>query len=154
ETKKVKIGGATFYMEEVNEPRLMRYSIMHRGGIKSRAERHGTVLDRQFEWIRTGEAGSKKPSYTLDPLDKEKMPKEIKALIDELPDLEDVALGKVDTIDGESKEESNNRAVREVSEDDEEPNEFVKESSVKKEERPTREVEEDDDDDNGENPFG
>ncbi|KKL12935.1 hypothetical protein LCGC14_2530820, partial [marine sediment metagenome] len=73
ETKKVKIGGATFYMEEVNEPRLMRYSIMHRGGIKSRAERHGTVLDRSFEWIRTGEVGSKKPSYTLDPLDKEKM---------------------------------------------------------------------------------
>lgn len=154
ETKKVKIGTMTFYMEEVNEPRLMRYSIMHRGGIKARAERHGTIMDSPFEWIRTNGSDPKKPTYTLEALDKEKMPAELKELISTLPDLEDIALGKVERLDGE---ESDSRKVREVKDEEEdEPNDFVKKSKVKEPaSRKVREVEEEAEEpgEADENPF-
>lgn len=100
ETKRATVGDMKMHVEEVNEPRLLRASIMHRGPIKARMERRGTLLDGPFDWIRAGEAGSKRPTYTLEALDKEKMPKELKELMAELPDLEDVALGKVERLDG------------------------------------------------------
>ncbi len=105
--KKTKIGSALFFEVEVNEPMLMQYSTFFRGPIKTRAEHHGTLLDRPFEWIRNGERGEQQLSYVLEGLDKEKMPKELKELMASLPDLEDVALGRVETLDqdGEEKEE-------------------------------------------------
>ncbi len=106
--KKTKIGSTPFFEVEVNEPMLMQYSTFFRGPIKTRAEHHGTLLDRPFEWIRNGERGEQQLSYVLEGLDKEKMPKELKELMASLPDLEDVALGRVETLDqdGEEKEDS------------------------------------------------
>jgi len=106
--KKTKIGSASFFEVEVNEPMLMQYSTFFRGPIKARAEHHGTLLDRPFEWIRNGERRKQQLSYVLEGLDKEKMPEELKELMASLPDLEDVALGRVETLeqDGEEKEDS------------------------------------------------
>ena len=95
--KKVSLsGGRTVYRQETNESRLMRYSGMHIGSIKTRFERLGTLLDNEFEWIRSGERGTKRPIYTLDVLEKTPMPKELAEIASKLPDLEDVAFGRVD----------------------------------------------------------
>ncbi len=66
-----------------------------------RANKYGTLLDRDYEWIRSGEKGSKRPQYMLEPSDdgKEPMPKELVTIATGLPDLEDVALGRVETLD-------------------------------------------------------
>lgn len=105
--KKTKVGDNSFFEVEVNEVMLMQYSTFFRGPIKARAKHHGTLLDRPFEWIRSGERGTQQPSYVLEALDEEKMSKEVKELMASLPDLEDVALGRVETLDGaEEKEDS------------------------------------------------
>ena len=163
ETKKATIGSGRMYVEEVNEIRLMRASIMHRGSIKTRMERHGTLLDRPFDWIRDGKKGSKRPSYTLEALDVEKMTKELRELMETLPDLEDVALGKVERLGGASDDEkegsepSKKYATRTVSfekdDDDEEGNEFVKEVAKSKKPQLKRNEEPDDDEDGDEDPF-
>jgi len=178
-TKRVKVSGKTMYMEEVNEVRLLRVSFSHRDAILTRWERHGTLLDREFDWIRGGKKGA--PSFTLEALDKSKLPKELKALIPDLPELEDVALGRVEKLGGDDDEEeeedrgSRRRySTRTVKEDDEEEedeekdNEFTKgrvvseeddEEEEEEEERPrkkkAKKVEEDDDeeDEDDEDPF-
>src|SRR3990172_565835 len=73
---KINNGKRTVYRKEVNEVRLLRASVMHIAAPKTRAERLGTLLDRPYEWIRSGEKGSLRPVYMLEPLDKEKMPSE------------------------------------------------------------------------------
>jgi hypothetical protein len=172
ETERVKMAGSTYYVQEVNEPRLMRYSIMHRGPIKTRFDRHGSICDRPFDWIRSGEKGSKRPTYALEPLDKEKLPKDLRDLIDELPDLEDIAMDKTRRLDGkpnddEDKEETSRGrryATRTVDEDDddedEEKNEFARERAPKRDEdeedepkpRRGRRAARDDDDEEDEKP--
>ena len=86
------------FREEVNEPRLMHYSHMHSGSIDMRVQRHGTLVDRDYEWIRTGVRGTQRPTYILEPLDQSPMPPELEALRASLPRLEDVALGRVRTL--------------------------------------------------------
>ena len=61
------VGRTKLFKEVVNAVRLLRVSAFHRDGITLRYDKFGTVLDRDYDWIRKGEAGSKKPSYTLDP---------------------------------------------------------------------------------------
>lgn len=158
ETKAATVGSNKMYVEEVNEPRLLRASVMHRGPIKARMERHGTLLDRLFDWIRDGEAGSMRPTYTLEALDKEKMPKELSELAASLPDLEDIALGKVERLDGRGGDDDETPdkkyATRTVSfdeDDDEVTNEFTR--GGEKPKTTAKVVEESDDDDGEEDPF-
>lgn len=100
---KVGNGRRTVYRKEINEVRLLRASVMHIAAPKTRAERLGTLLDRPYEWVRGGEKGSTRPVYMLEPLDKEAMPGDVKALIAGLPDLEDVAFGRVDKDEAKAK---------------------------------------------------
>lgn len=166
EVKKAKVGGATYWVEEVNEPRLMRISIMHRGPIKTRFDRHGTLTDRPFDWIREGAKGTTRPNYTLEPLEAEEMPDEVTEAMGTIPDLEDVALGKVEKLGGDGDEDSGKsygtRRVATVEDDDEEEeevgNEFTKDTADddEPEEKPKKrskkvEVEPEDEDD--EDPF-
>ena len=170
-TKKVKVSGKVMYMEEVNEVRLLRVSFSHRDAILTRWERHGTLLDREFDWIRGGKKGA--PSFTLEALDKSKMPKELKDLLPDLPELEDVALGRVEKLGGEDEDEEeerggrrrySTRTIEEDEDDDEKDNEFTKgrvveedDEEEEEEERPrkkkTKKVEEDEDEDGDEDPF-
>ena len=96
----VKIGSLVRYREQVNEPRLFRYALSHRSGLQLRANRYGTLLDRDYEWIRSGAAGSNKPSYSLEPLDPTPLDPSIAAAAATLPDLEDVMMNRVDKLGG------------------------------------------------------
>jgi hypothetical protein len=155
DSMKVRIGSLVLYKVDVNAPMLMRYSVAHRATIKNRWERHGTLTDRPFFWIRSGEKASTR--YELEADDKERMPKDLKELMNTLPDPEDVALGKVDKLDGEKTEEKSSKkyAVRDVEEDDEEKtNEFTKPVAEVSEEEPEDDQEDNDNgDDSSENPF-
>ena len=132
--KKAKVHGKVMFVEEVMEPRLMRISVMHRGPIKTRMERHGTLIDRQFDWIRSGAAGDKRPTYTLEPMDEKDMPGDVVEIMEGIPDLEDVALGKVDKLDGSGPKDSDDDKEYKVREVEEETvNEFT-EDTVKEEE--------------------
>lgn len=139
EYEKVEVGSQTLYRVQVNEPRLMRYSITHSGGLKTRAKRAGTLLDREFEWIRSGVAGTKRPSYVLEADDKSKMPRELVKLAGELPTLEDVAFGRVESLDGSEVKERKRR------DDDEDESPRTR--------RRREESDDEEDDDNGEAPF-
>lgn len=96
--KRVRVseGSRAVYREEVNEARLLKASGMHKGSIKMRFERFGTLLDHDYEWIRQGAKGTTRPVYLLEPLEKAKLPKELADLYASLPDLEDVAFDRVE----------------------------------------------------------
>lgn len=137
--KKTKVGNRTYYVEEVNEARLMRYAASHLDSIRLRWERNQTLLDRDFEWIRQGEKMDTR--YLLEPLDPTKLSKDIKALIEDLEDLEEIALG---TLQSEKPKTRRVRADQEDDDDDEE------EAPKAKPKRRARAVAKDDDDDDDE----
>lgn len=148
-SKKVRIGSQVLYKVEVNAPFFMRYSIAHRPAIKNRWERHGTLLDRPFFWIRAGEKNNTR--YELEPCDKEKMPADVRELMKTLPDNEDVALGRVDKLDGEAdEEETSSYSVRDVEDDEEEGEEKGNEFAQEVVEEPEDEEPEDEEPDDEE----
>ena len=114
--KKVKEGKQTFYRVDTEEVLLMQYSGYHFGAVEKRAERHGTLLDRPFEWIRNGQPGDTDTSYIFEALDEELLSKELRGIAADLPDLEDVVLGRVSSLDS-----------KEAASDDEDP--FEEESA-------------------------
>ncbi len=111
----VKLGRRTLYREDINEVRLMRYAGAHKAAIEYRSDKFGTLIDRDYEWVRSGEKGSMKPQYILEPVDegKKAISKELAAIAADLPDLEDVALSRVDSLtkkeDTPYGEEENNK---------------------------------------------
>ena len=100
----VKVGRRTVYRADVGEVRLMQYSTAHKSGINRQFDRLGTLLDHEFEWVRDGERGTTRPTYMLEALEKCKAPKEMLEAAEDLPDLEDVALGKVQSLGDEEEE--------------------------------------------------
>lgn len=109
---KIKIGSRTFYKEEVNEVKLMRYAAAHLGSIKSKWERNQTITDRDFEWIRSGPKGDNRPSYTLEGDDPTKLSKAVKEAAADIEDLETFAKAT-------AKSTPKTVNVKEVEEDDE-----------------------------------
>lgn len=104
-SRQVDVNGLIRYEEENNEVRLMRYSHMHKGGIEMRLQRYGSLTDRVYEWIRTGVRGTNRPTYMLEPVgDPTEMPAELAELAKSLPDLEDIAMGKVRSLDGKTSD--------------------------------------------------
>lgn len=101
----VRVGTVTRYRVQVNEVRLWRYSIMHRGAMKMRVDRYGTITDRDYEMIRAGEKGTTRPNYMLEPAgDPGKPSAAVSEAAKKLPDLEDVAFGRVTSMTGEAAE--------------------------------------------------
>ena len=98
---KAQVGTRTIYREEVNEPRLMRYSTMHFDVIRDRFDEFETLLNHTFKWRRLSEAGDRQPSYLLEPAGEGGMSSELAQVIAGLPDLEDVAMGRVESLDGQ-----------------------------------------------------
>ena len=103
--EEVQVGRRTVLREDVSEPRLWRYSIMHFNSLEYQFDEEGTLVDREFKWARVGEKGSMRPTYILKPAAPSKAPKELRELAESLPDLEDVAFGKVESLNGEAKDE-------------------------------------------------
>ncbi len=124
--EEVRVGGKrTVLREEVNEPRLMRYSIMHFDPLKYQWDEEETLADREFKWARMGEKGSTRPTYILKPGAPSKLPKELREVAASLPDLEDVALGKVESLGngggGGDDEKPKTRSVDRAKKADPEP---------------------------------
>lgn len=121
EIEKVEVGRRTVYREQINEVRLLQASISHFDGIDLRYDRVSNITDRDYEWVRVGKTGTKRPSYSLEPIEggKTQLSDVIVELRDALPDLEDVALGKVTSLgdDSESQQKSERPAVRTLSSD-------------------------------------
>jgi hypothetical protein len=134
--EEVRVGKRTMLREEVNEPRLMRYSIMHFDPLKYQWDEEETLVDREFKWVRMGEKGSTRPTYILKPGAPSKLPKELREVAKTLPDLEDVALGKVESLGDNGGEEDEKPRTRKV-------------GKAKK-----SEPEDDDEDDGVDDPFG
>ena len=107
------------YKREVNEVRLMRYSNAHRGGLVGAVEEYDTLMDRTFKWVRDGKRGSTRPTYDLRSLKEEPLSDELKVLAETLPDLEEVAFGRTERLDGapveEQKDKAEKYATRDVS---------------------------------------
>ena len=89
---------------DINAPVLLEASIMHFNPIEFRHDMYGTLLNREYSWIRVGEKDSRRPTYMLEPEAESEYPKDLLELKESLPDLEDIALGKVKSLDGEVQE--------------------------------------------------
>ena len=96
----IKIGRKTLYREIVGEVKLMRYAGTHKTGLEYRSDTIGTLIDRDYDWIRAGEKGTMKPTYMLEPVEGTTavMNKELVEVAADLPDLEDVAFTRVTTL--------------------------------------------------------
>ncbi len=103
--EEVQVGKRTVLREDVNEPRLWRYSIMHFNSLEYQYDEEDTLVDREFKWARVGEKGIMRPTYILKPAAPSKLPKELRELAESLPDLEDVAFGKAESLNGDAAEE-------------------------------------------------
>ena len=103
--EEIQIGKRTVLRAQVNEPKLLKYAYAHFNPFQEQWDEEETVTDRDFKWTRTGEPRDMKTSYSLRGGTIEKMSKEIRAIAKALPDLEQVALGLVTSIDGDDDEE-------------------------------------------------
>jgi hypothetical protein len=102
----VKHNGIMRFAEETSEPRLLKCSVMHTSTIEMRLARYGTLNDRDYEWIRTGPRGTTRPIYVLEPTEGAAvgpLSAELLKMKKSLPTLTDVALKKVQTIDGKER---------------------------------------------------
>ena len=104
DTKAIKEGRRTVYRKTVNEPKLFRISVAHKGSIGLRIEKVGTLLEHDFDWVRSGKRGDVNTSYTLDFGEKlsEEDKEEMVKIAASLPSLEDAVLGKVTSLDTET----------------------------------------------------
>ncbi len=103
----IQEGKRTVYREDTGVVKQFEYANFHKASLEMRSNKFGTLLDRDYEWIRSGVAGTNRPQYMLEPDDEGKtpMPKELVTIAADLPDLEDVVFGRVETLDGTKKEE-------------------------------------------------
>ena len=114
DVEELQIGKRTVFRAQVNEPKILRYAYTHFNPFQEQFDEEGTLTDRDFKWTRTGEPGDMKTSYSLRPGTIEKMGKDLRGLLEELPDIQDVALGLVTSLDDdeEEKEEKPKRKTR------------------------------------------
>ena len=103
--EEIQRGKRTVFRVQVDAPKLLRYSYAHFSPLQEQFDEEETLLDRDFRWTRTGEAGSLKTTYSLRGGTVEKMSKDLRELASTLPDLEDVALERVTSLDLDDEEE-------------------------------------------------
>lgn len=93
------VGRSTFYNEKVNGVRLFRFSAFYRGDIDLAFDEANTIVDRDYDWVRSGVKGTTKPSYSLKQSGTpSELPENMLRWIDALPSLENVAMRKVRTL--------------------------------------------------------
>ncbi len=102
--EELQIGKRTVFRAQVNEPKLLKYAYTHFNPLQEQWDEEETLCDRDFKWKRTGEPGDMKTSYSLRGGTVEKLSKDIRAVVADLPDLEQVALGLITSLDEEEEE--------------------------------------------------
>jgi hypothetical protein len=101
----VKVGQLQRYRLQTNEVRLAQFSAAHKEMLDEVIAQFGTVTDRDYRILRRSEAGNKKPSYTMQPAGEPCERPELEEFLSKLPDLEDVAFGKIEKLNfGEEPE--------------------------------------------------
>jgi hypothetical protein len=112
--ERITWNGLVRFKEEIGEARLMHYSHMHKGSIDMRVQRYGNLTDRDYEWIRTGVKGTNRPTYILEPVEGTivALPPDLEKLRGTLPKLEDIALGRVRSLDGQTGGKTRESAPR------------------------------------------
>lgn len=120
EFERARVGSREVWRERVEEVRLLQASISHFDALELRHDRYGTLTDRDYEWVRVGPAGTKRPTYSLEPAEggKGPMTSELEERAGGLPDLEDVALGRVTSLDPDAPRAEERPPVRRVTEND------------------------------------
>ena len=95
-TEAVRVGRNTLYREEIGEARILKIAAAHKGAFNLRWGKYGTLLDRDYDFVRMGVRGTTRPQYVLEPEDASPMPPELAKLASELPDLEDYAFDRLE----------------------------------------------------------
>lgn len=108
--EEMQIGKRTVFRAQVNEPKLLKYAYTHFNPFQEQWDEEDTLCDRDFKWKRTGEAGDMKTSYSLRGGTVEKLSKDIRDLALALPDLEQVSLGLITSLDPDEEEEEKPKA--------------------------------------------
>lgn len=99
--EEIQLGTLTRYRQHVNGFGILMASTMHGGALTTAINRRGTLVDRDYEWIRSGPKGSNRPTYGLEAFDTAALAEDIVAKAALLPDLEDVAFRKVEKLTDE-----------------------------------------------------
>lgn len=134
-----QVGKRTVFRVQVNEPKLLNYAYTHFNPFQEQWDEEDTLTDRDFKWTRTGEPKDMKTSYSLRPGAIEKLPKALRDILKDLPDIQEVALGLVTSLGDDDEEE-------------EKPKKKVKKGKKAKKADPEPE-DGDEDDDEVEDPF-
>ena len=96
-----KVGQITYYREDVNSFVLWQDGFYSSRRVQDKLEAHGTLMAREWVLKRFGAKGSGNVSYDLVPAGKERdIDPDMLEQANGLPDLEDVAIGAVETLDG------------------------------------------------------
>ncbi len=138
DVEELQIGKRTVFRAQVNEVKLLKYAYTHFNPFQEQFDEEDTLIDRDFKWTRTGEPGDMKTSYSLRPGTPEKLPKELRKLLEGLPDIQDVAFGLITSLDDDEEEKEKPKKTRKGS---------------KKAKKAAPELADDDEDDEVEDPF-
>ncbi|KKM00027.1 hypothetical protein LCGC14_1808570 [marine sediment metagenome] len=103
--EELQIGKRTVFRAQVNEPKILKYAYTHFNPFQEQWDEEDTLTDRDFKWTRTGEPSDMKTSYSLRGGTVAKLSGELLDLSIDLPDLEQVALGVITSIDGDEEED-------------------------------------------------
>lgn len=103
--EEMQIGKRTVFRAAVNEPKLLKYAYTHFNPFQEQWDEEETLCDRDFKWKRTGEPNDMKTSYSLRGGTVEKASRDIRDVIAALPDLEQVSLGLITSLDPDDEEE-------------------------------------------------
>jgi hypothetical protein len=100
----VKLGNTPMYKEEVNQYCIWQDGFFMRELLKGKAERFGRITDRDYLVTRHGVRGSQQTQRVLEDLQEAPLSDELRDKCKELPDLGDIAEGKVRTYGGKRTE--------------------------------------------------
>ena len=101
----VKLGELIMYREEMNRFVIWQDGFYSSQALEGRLQRYGSITDRDYMRVRRGARRSQQVRYELDGLEVSSIRPDIVVEAQDLPDLYEVALGKVRTLGGGDAEE-------------------------------------------------
>lgn len=100
-----KLGEMVMYKEPINKFMVWQDGFFSSQMLEGRIQRYGTLTDRDYERTRRGARGQTQVKYELDSLDPTELSPEVRRQLPGLPDLMDIATGKVRTMSGDAAKE-------------------------------------------------
>ena len=97
-----KLGALEMYKEPINQFMIWQDGYYSSQALEGRIAQYGSITDRDYWRIRRGVRGSQQVRYELDRDEPSDIPPEIVEKAKLLPDLMEVAVGNIRTMDGNS----------------------------------------------------